>query len=53
MPHRFDFPTENHCKISNLCGDEHIEKGVEPANEMLVLQEKILREFAEVVLVEN
>ena len=34
-------------------GEEHIEPGKEPADEMLVLQEKILHELDEVVLVEE
>jgi probable rRNA maturation factor len=32
-------------------GEEHIEPGVAPTDEMLVLQEKILREFGDVVLI--
>ena len=32
-------------------GDEHIEPGVAPTDEMLVLQEKILRDFGKVVLI--
>lgn len=34
-------------------GEAHIEKGVEPTDEMLVLQEKILKEFSDVNLVSN
>ncbi len=34
-------------------GEEHIEPGKEPTDEMLVLQEKILHELDEVVLVEE
>lgn len=34
-------------------GEEHIEKGVAPECEMLVLQEKILQEFASVNLMEK
>ena len=34
-------------------GEEHIESGVVPTDEMLVLQEKILKEFNDVILVEN
>ena len=34
-------------------GEAHIEKGVEPTDEMLVLQEKILAEFSDVVLIEK
>ncbi|MBR1537850.1 MAG: rRNA maturation RNase YbeY [Treponema sp.] len=32
-------------------GEEHIESGKDPADEMLILQEKILREFTEVKLI--
>ena len=34
-------------------GEAHIEKGVEPTDEMLLLQEKILAEFSDVVLIEK
>ena len=34
-------------------GVEHIESGIAPTDEMLVLQEKILREFEKVVLLED
>ncbi|MBQ4377791.1 MAG: rRNA maturation RNase YbeY [Treponema sp.] len=34
-------------------GEEHIEPGVEPADEMLILQEKILKEFSDVNLLSN
>ena len=33
-------------------GDAHIEKGVEPTDEMLVLQEKILKEMNDIVLIQ-
>ncbi len=32
-------------------GEEHIEQGIAPTDEMLVLQEKTLRDFVEVVLI--
>lgn len=32
-------------------GEEHIESGLEPTDEMLVLQEKILKEFEEINLI--